>query len=43
MPPGFHFLDNQVRAWMPLALDPAIDYREKTGRYLRSVARLKPA
>jgi putative ABC transport system permease protein len=43
MPPGFHFLDNQVRAWMPMALDPAIDYREKTGRYLRSVARLKPA
>jgi putative ABC transport system permease protein len=42
-PPGFHFLDNQVRAWMPLALDPAIDYREKTGRYLRAVARLKPA
>ena len=42
MPPGFHFLDNQVRAWMPLALDPAIDYREKAGRYLRSVARLKP-
>jgi putative ABC transport system permease protein len=43
MPPGFHFLDNQVKAWMPLALDPAINYREKAGRYLRSVARLKPA
>ncbi len=43
MPPGFHFLDNQVRAWMPMALDPAIDYREKAGRYLRTVARLKPA
>lgn len=43
MPPGFHFLDNQVRAWMPLALDPAIDYREKAGRYLRAVARLTPA
>ena len=42
MPPGFHFLDNQVKAWMPIALDPAIDYREKTGRYLRVVARLKP-
>jgi putative ABC transport system permease protein len=42
MPPGFHFLDNQVRAWMPLALDPAFDYREKSGRYLRAVARLKP-
>jgi putative ABC transport system permease protein len=42
MPPGFHFLDNKVRAWLPLALDPAINYRETTGRYLRSVARLKP-
>jgi putative ABC transport system permease protein len=42
MPPGFHFLDNQVRAWVPLALDPAFDYRNKTGRYLRAVARLKP-
>jgi len=41
MPPGFHLLDNQVKAWMPLALDPAINYREKTGRYLRVVARLK--
>jgi putative ABC transport system permease protein len=43
MPPGFHFLDNRVRAWMPLALDPAINYRETTGRFLRAVARLKPA
>ncbi|HEV3410232.1 MAG TPA: ABC transporter permease [Chthoniobacterales bacterium] len=42
MPPGFHFLDNQVKAWMPLALDPAINYREVSGRYLRVVARLKP-
>ncbi|MEY2564878.1 MAG: hypothetical protein QOH88_3071 [Verrucomicrobiota bacterium] len=42
MPAGFHFLDNQVRAWVPLALDPAYDYRNKTGRYLRTVARLKP-
>jgi putative ABC transport system permease protein len=41
MPPGFHFLDNQVKAWMPLALNPAINYRETTGRYLRVVARLK--
>jgi putative ABC transport system permease protein len=42
MPPGFHFLDNHVRAWMPLALDPAINYRERGGRYLKVVARLKP-
>ena len=42
MPPGFHFLDNQVRAWMPLALDPAVNYREVSGRFLRVVARLNP-
>ena len=42
MPPGFHFLDNQVKAWGSLALDPAINYREVTGRYLRAVGRLKP-
>jgi putative ABC transport system permease protein len=42
MPPGFHFLDNQVKAWMPLALDPARNYRETSGRYLRSLARLRP-
>jgi putative ABC transport system permease protein len=42
MPPGFHFLDNRVKAWMPLALDPAINYRETTGRFLRAVAQLKP-
>ncbi|HKP93560.1 MAG TPA: ABC transporter permease [Chthoniobacterales bacterium] len=41
MPPGFHFLNNQVKAWIPLALDPAKDWR-KSGRFLRSVARLKP-
>ena len=42
MPPGFHFLDDQVKAWAPLALDPAINYRETTGRFLRAVGRLKP-
>ena len=42
MPPGFHFLDNQVKAWVPYALDPAIDYRATTGRFLRVVGRLKP-
>jgi putative ABC transport system permease protein len=41
MPSGFHFLNTQTQAWIPLALDPANDWR-KQGRYLRSVARLKP-
>ena len=42
MPPGFHFLDNQVQAWVPYPLDPAIDYRATTGRFLKVVGRLKP-
>jgi putative ABC transport system permease protein len=41
MPPGFHFLNSQIKAWLPLQLDPATDWR-KSGRFLRSVARLKP-
>jgi len=41
MPPAFHFLNTQIKAWMPLQLDPATDWR-KSGRFLRSVARLKP-
>ncbi len=41
MPPDFYFLNTQVQAWTPLALDPAIDYRQ-SGRFLRTVARLKP-
>jgi putative ABC transport system permease protein len=42
MPPRFHFLDPEVKAWMPLALNPATDYWQTSGRYLRAVARLKP-
>jgi putative ABC transport system permease protein len=41
MPPGFHFLDPEVKAWMPLGLNPATNYWETSGRYLRAVARLK--
>ncbi len=40
MPPGFHFLNTQIKAWMPLQLVPGTDWR-KSGRFLRSVARLK--
>src|ERR1043166_7015286 len=40
MPPGFYFLNTQIKAWMPLQLDLATDWR-KSGRFLRSVARLK--
>jgi putative ABC transport system permease protein len=42
MPPGFHFLNDQVQAWKPLALDPAVDHRKESGRFLRCVARLAP-
>lgn len=42
MPRGFHFLDSQVKAWVPGGLDPSINYRETSGRFLRVVARLKP-
>jgi putative ABC transport system permease protein len=41
MPPGFHFLDPEVKAWMPLALNPAMNYWQVSGRYLRAVGRLK--
>ena len=41
MPPDFHFLNTEIQAWIPLALDPASDWRNQ-GRYLRSLARLKP-
>lgn len=42
MPPGFHFIDDQVQVWKPLALDPANDYRKNSGRFLRCVGRLAP-
>jgi putative ABC transport system permease protein len=42
MPPGFHFLNDQVQVWKPLSLDPAEDYRQSGGRFLRCVARLAP-
>ncbi|PYJ85766.1 MAG: ABC transporter permease, partial [Verrucomicrobia bacterium] len=42
MPPGFHFLNDQVQVWRPLALEPAQDYRKTSGRFLRCVGRLAP-
>ena len=41
MPAGFYFLNTQIKAWLPLQLDPTTEWR-KSGRFLRSVARLKP-
>lgn len=42
MPPGFYFRNRNVDLWESLGLDPARDYRKQAGRYLMSVARLKP-
>src|SRR5574341_689024 len=42
MPPGFQCLGAQVEVWLPARLDPSVDYRKTAGRYMYSVARLKP-
>ncbi len=42
MPPGFYFRNRDADLWESLGLDPARDYRKSAGRYLMSVARLKP-
>ena len=44
MPPGFRLegRDHEAQLWAALGLDPARDYRKLAGRYLFSVARLKP-
>jgi hypothetical protein len=42
MPPGFYFRNRETDLWEPLGLNPAQDYRKTSGRYMLSVARLKP-
>ena len=42
MPAGFGIEGSKAELWTPMGLDPAIDYRTRTGRYLTTVARLKP-
>jgi len=42
LPPGFSFELRDIDLWQPLGLDPARDYRKTSGRYLLSIARLKP-
>jgi putative ABC transport system permease protein len=41
MPEGFGMEGSKADVWTPMGLDPAIDYRTRTGRYLTGVARLK--
>ena len=42
LPPDFYFLSREIDLWETLGLDPARDYRLKSGRYAMSVGRLKP-
>jgi putative ABC transport system permease protein len=42
MPPGFYFRNRNTDLWDTMGLDPARDYRKKSGRYLMTLARLKP-
>jgi putative ABC transport system permease protein len=42
MPEGFGIEGSKADLWTPPGLDPAVDYRTRTGRYLTSIARLKP-
>jgi putative ABC transport system permease protein len=42
LPPGFYFQNRGVDIWEALGLNPSRDYRKNSGRYLSSVARLKP-
>jgi len=42
MPDGFGIEGSKAELWTPMGLDPAVDYRTGTGRYLTTVARLKP-
>jgi putative ABC transport system permease protein len=42
MPPGFSFRNRETDLWEPLGLNLATNYRKTQGRYMLSVARLKP-
>ena len=42
MPPSFQFGQTKPDLWLPLNINPAINYRQRSGRYLIVAARLKP-
>jgi hypothetical protein len=42
MPESFRFLFHDNDVWMPMQLDRTIDWRQRAGRFLDTVARVKP-
>jgi putative ABC transport system permease protein len=42
MPPGFYLMSRETDLWETLGLEPAKDYRKTQGRWMLSLARLKP-
>ena len=42
MPPAFGFPESKAELWLPLGLDPTINYRERSGRFLSAFGRLRP-
>src|SRR5258708_4015588 len=42
MPSTFQFGQTKADMWLPLTINPAVNYRQRSGRYLTVVARLKP-
>ena len=42
MPASFGIEGSKAELWTPMQLNPSLDYRTRAGRYLTSVARLKP-
>jgi hypothetical protein len=41
MPAWFRTVNREAELWAPFRLNPSIDYRAVSGRFLHSVARLK--
>jgi putative ABC transport system permease protein len=42
MPARFQWLNRKSEFWVPIQLDPARNYRVRSGRYMQAVARLRP-
>ena len=42
LPPGFYFRNRTTDLWAPLGLDPSQNFRATQGRWMLSIARLKP-